>query len=113
MYTVYLIQSDESSYKIGITKRDPKKRLKELSTGNSNDLTLISSFESKWGTKIESQLHRKYSYQKKRGEWFELNEEDVRNFKDECMKIHEMMEYMAKENYWFQKENEKILNRPL
>jgi hypothetical protein len=109
VYKVYLIRSEGGNYKIGYTKRNPLQRLKELSTGNSEELDIVHVFESKWGTKIEAHLHRKYQSERKRGEWFVLNDEAVNNFKSECQKEHDMFEFMAKENYWFQKENARFI----
>jgi len=46
MKRVYLIQSLENSYyKIGVSK-DPKKRIKQLQTGNSSELKLVESYPS-------------------------------------------------------------------
>lgn len=106
-YNVYLISvhlENEICYKIGWTKRDPIKRLKELKTANSHDLNIVSIFESKWGPKIESNLHRKFSYLNKNGEWFSLSIDDVKNFKETCQKIHDSLELMSKENTWFQEQ---------
>lgn len=109
MYKVYLIRSESNSYKIGITKRAPEVRLKELSTGNSEELTIEQVFESKWGTKIEANLHRRYQSDRKRGEWFELPQSAIDSFQRDCLKLHNTFEFMSEENYWFQKENERFL----
>lgn len=100
MYKVYLISSGdvEKQYKIGYTRRDVEDRVREFKTGNSNNLEVISVFESKWGTKIESSLHRKYKTKKIDGEWFDLNQEEVNNFKIECERIHDMFELISNEN---------------
>ena len=99
-YKVYLISSGdfEKQYKIGYTRRDVEDRVKEFKTGNSNNLEIISVFESKWGPKIESSLHRKYKTKKIDGEWFDLNQEEVNNFKIECERIHDMFELISNQN---------------
>jgi len=99
-YKVYLISSGdvEKQYKIGYTRRDVEDRVKEFRTGNSNNLEVISVFESKWGTKIESSLHRKYKTKKIDGEWFDLNQEEVNSFKLECKRIHDMFELISNQN---------------
>jgi hypothetical protein len=92
MYNVYLISSDEQGqkkYKIGYTKNNVEKRLKQLKTGNSNDLTIEKVFNSKWGTKIEAILHRKYSNSKISGEWFYLSEKEVSLFDSDCKNLEE------------------------
>ena len=112
MYNIYLISShhkDDIYYKIGWTKRDPQKRLKELKTGNSQQLELIQVFESKWSPKIESNLHRNFKHLRCEGEWFLLSPEDVNNFQSLCKLNHDNFEILSKENSWFQES--KLLNK--
>lgn len=90
MYKVYLLRSsinDSNLYKIGFTRRNIEDRVKELKTGNAADITIVSYYESKWATKIESTLHRLYDYRKVSGEWFELSDDIVDDFKDICEKL--------------------------
>ena len=102
MYKVYLIEINDivKRYKIGWTKRDVQQRLKQLQTGAHSKLNIIDVFESKWGSKIESILHRTYFRGKKTGEWFELTDEEVLNFKNNCEKAHNDLEMMWNENTW-------------
>lgn len=89
MKQIYLIQSQEDGYyKIGISKH-PQKRIKQLQTGNSSELKLISTYETEYANKIEKTLHRRYSYLKKEGEWFELSLIEDISFLDDCKKIEE------------------------
>lgn len=90
MYNVYLIscgQDDEKKYKIGYSKNSVESRIKQLQTGNSEHFTVEKVFTSKWGTKIESILHRNYSYSNISGEWFKLTQREVDNFLTECEKL--------------------------
>lgn len=91
MYKVYLISSGSVNkrYKIGYTKRDVWQRLKEIKTSNSDNVEIINVFESKWGTKIERALHRKYNYKKIENEWFSLTEDEVKSFKKDCQMLHD------------------------
>jgi len=103
---IYLISSEINNdilYKIGITKRDVNKRLKQLKTGNPATLNIINVFESKWATKIEANLHVSYDSKRIGGskEWFSLNNEDVKNFISRCQQIHDNFEVLSKENTWF------------
>lgn len=42
---IYLIRNRENlTYKIGVTKNDPEKRVKQLQTGNSDELDLLYTF---------------------------------------------------------------------
>jgi hypothetical protein len=89
-------------YKIGYTKRDPKKRLKELKTGNASDLSVIETFQSKWGTQIEARLHNIFDDKKISGEWFKLSDEDIKNFKNLCQLMHNNLELLADKSIHFQ-----------
>lgn len=93
---VYLIQSlEDSYYKIGVSKH-PKKRIKQLQTGNSSELKLIESYQSEFAHKIEKALQRRYSYLKKEGEWFELSVENEVSFNSECKKIEKTILFLKK-----------------
>lgn len=103
---VYLISSelnDTTLYKIGITKREVKDRLKELKTGNAAKLDIVNVFESKWATKIESNLHTYFNRKKIDGskEWFNLEEADVEEFLDRCQSIHNNLELISNNNTWY------------
>jgi hypothetical protein len=92
---IYLINeygSEPERFKIGITKGDINKRVKQLQTGSSNELLLINSYQSPHYLKIEKLLHRKYnSYSTDGGtEWFQLPIDEVFNFISECNTAHDM-----------------------
>ena len=98
MYNVYLVSSTiegDTCYKIGYSKRDPNKRIKEMKTGNASQLDLIDSFQSKWGTQIEAKLHRMFQDKKISGEWFRLNSNDISQFKKICEQTHERFELIS------------------
>lgn len=107
MYNVYLICSEiegNSLYKIGYTKREISKRIKEFKTGNASEFYIVDSFKSKWGTKIESQLHKIFLDKKVSGEWFQLSQDDIFKFKKCCETIHNNLELISTENsYYLQK----------
>ena len=102
MYKVYLISTGESDrrYKIGFTRNQVEKRVKQFKTGNSSGFIIHGVFESKWGTKIESTLHRKYMMNRVSGEWFYLDKSDVDGFVDQCKRLHDTFELLTKENSW-------------
>ena len=104
MGVVYLLVENrvEPRYKIGITKYDGKKRIKGLSTGNSDEINVISEFKSEFNNRIENALHKRYSTKRLKGEWFELNEDDVNNFIYECQKLHNAFKILeVSENPFF------------
>jgi hypothetical protein len=105
VYNLYLISSDYNNkkfYKIGWTKRDPQKRLKELKTANSQDLNIEYILTSKFGPRIEKNLHRKYSNKRCNGEWFELNQKEASEFIDECKKQDHIFQILIDNNTWIQ-----------
>jgi hypothetical protein len=70
------------TYKIGITKNPPEKRLKQLQTGNSDKLTLLKYYKSENYLKVERTMHRLYASRKteSKNEWFALEDEHILSF---------------------------------
>ncbi len=86
---VYLISDiNNYTYKIGISN-NPENRLKALQTGNDRTLRIIHKVICENYSKVENALHNKYCFLKVNGEWFELTEEDVKNFPESCKKMDE------------------------
>jgi T5orf172 domain len=105
-FVYLLLEVDKDGYerhKIGISKNNPNKRLKQLQTGNSNVISLLSMYQSKNYKKIELWLHGKYSNKKteSNNEWFTLSNDDVLSFLVTCEKINESVEFLLKENQFF------------
>ncbi len=91
----------EEYYKIGITKKDPKLRVKQLQTGNVFEIELVSQFATEIGNLTETTLHRTYASNHKRGEWFELTDEQVEGFSSMCEGIESDLILMRDTNtYW-------------
>lgn len=104
MFSVYLVCSEidgKKLYKIGYTRRTPEIRIKEFKTGNASDMSVVSEFKSKWGTKIESQLHKLFNKKKVGGEWFDLDESDVQKFEENCKLIHKNLTLVSEINTYF------------
>jgi len=105
MFNIYLVCSEingEKLYKIGYTRRLIEKRIKEFKTGNASDIYVVDSFQSQWGTKIESQLHKIYKSKKIGGEWFDLTKGEIDSFQINCRRIHENLELISKHNSYYQ-----------
>lgn len=74
---VYVFQEGNTRrIKIGITTGDPNKRIKQLQTGNSRELSLKAHWYCQNPRKLESYLHSKFDHRKRKGEWFYMNEKD-------------------------------------
>lgn len=104
MFNVYLISSEingQKLYKIGYTRRNPEKRIKEFKTGNASYFQIVEVFKSKWGTKIEAQIHKKFKSKKIEGEWFQLNQSDIDSFIKECEKVHNNLELISTTNTYY------------
>lgn len=104
MYIVYLVSAEingESLYKIGWTKRTPEQRIREFKTGNASDFSVVESYKSEWGSKIEALLHKKYLKYKVSGEWFNLPEDEVKNFYLSCDIIHYNLDLISKNNTYY------------
>lgn len=104
MYNIYLISSEinnEKLYKIGYTKRDVNTRIREFKTGNASEFLIVDSFKSKWGTKIESHLHRLFKSKRIRGEWFNLDDDDIKTFSRYCNIIHNNLELISRDNTYY------------
>lgn len=106
IYNVYLVCAEignEKLYKIGYTRRSIDKRIKELKTGNAADFYVVDSFSSKWGTKIEAIIHKNLRSKKINGEWFSLDEEDIKGFNTKCKEIHENLDLVSNSLYYLEK----------
>lgn len=99
---IYLIkQHDSNFYKIGVTKKDPMKRLKQLQTGNGMELLLVKIFESNFAYKVESALHQQFKNKLINLEWFLLDDYDLSEFDIACVKYEEQFKYLKDHNHFF------------
>ena len=104
---VYLLleidRSDNESYKIGISKRDPAKRVKELQTGNPNTISVARMYQSDNYLKVEKWLHKKYSYLKTEAnnEWRMLEPEHVFSFIEDCKEADDIITFLQKNNHFY------------
>ncbi len=73
---VYLMTNGKE-YKIGLTGSEPEKRMKQLQTGNSSKIELVGYVVCKDMEKLESNLHREFSFKRQTGEWFALDDNDL------------------------------------
>ena len=100
---VYLIGEvgNENRFKIGSTKcKDVNKRLKQLQTGNSEQLYIKNSFETSRPFKLEKMLHNRFKTSNLIGEWFDLSKDDVAAFKTVCEQLQGIIDCL-KDNPFF------------
>lgn len=98
---VYLIADrNNNTYKIGVTKSDPIKRLKKLQTGNSSELELKYQYECQYPYRLETMLHKHYQQFNELNEWFAL--ENPNEFPDKCKEFNNIIDSL-KGNPFFAK----------
>jgi hypothetical protein len=110
MKWIYLIKAEKDDieyYKIGITKKDPELRLKQLQTGNALKLELICKFKSEYGNILENTLHRTFLIEKENGEWFSLSREQVLDFMNICNRIENNLKCVHEESTLYSLSNKK------
>lgn len=90
---VYLL-TDGEFFKIGVTRGSIEKRIKKLQTGNPGNIAIVNYHLTEYPFKLESALHARHAYQRINNEWFDLNLNDVTNFKQECEKLDQIFDQL-------------------
>jgi len=102
MGTIYLLNMiDTNYYKIGVTRRNVKDRLRELQTGCPDEIILVKNFDCEYYRKVEAWLHKKHTTKRVEGEWFILDEGDINQFESDCQKISDTIQLLIEENPFF------------
>ena len=117
MAYVYLIgqNGDSDYYKIGSTRAsDLNKRIKQLQTGNSNQLYLKHSFQTDTPFKLERMLHFYYNQSHELNEWFGMTKEQINAFIPTCERLQSTIDSLMDNPYFndnkcLQNENESLL----
>ena len=90
---VYLICDPSSdSFKIGVTGKNIKDRIKKLQTGNAEELFISSFYECEYPFRLEKMLHTKYANKRMHGEWFSLSSHDIGQFRNICKELCDIIE---------------------
>lgn len=102
-YVYLLLQVNdygEEVYKIGVTKRDVETRIRELQTGNPNQISVLRVYESDNYLKVEQWMHRKHGASKTiaKNEWRNLTNNQVISFLDDCKNADETIIILKKTN---------------
>jgi len=96
---VYLINADDDRFKIGITtEKGLATRVKQLQTGSSAELCLITTYKTKYASLIEKTLHRQFQSKKIIGEWFQLTPQEVFTFTETCSIIDNNIKILEEQN---------------
>jgi len=81
---LYVLESDRR-YKIGVSKA-PKKRMEDLQLHSPYKLKLVKIVQTSIPFELESYYHAKFAEDNINGEWFELNEEQIKSINEEIPK---------------------------
>ena len=95
--SVYLLMdtANEGVYKIGVTRGSIEKRIKELQTGNANEISICKYYKTKYPFLIEKKLHEHHIGSNVNGEWYELTMEEVNEFENECSNLEKMIQSLS------------------
>jgi hypothetical protein len=74
---VYVLRADNGLVKIGCS-RDVVSRVRALQTMSPVPIQLVHVFEHDQYRALESALHRQYHHRRRQGEWFELDDDELR-----------------------------------
>jgi hypothetical protein len=86
-----------------------EKRVKELQTGTPNDLSVVATFISEYGSLLESTLHIAYQQHNIKNEWFYLTQEQVDGFLAECERTEQRLHLLQRNTYWNKDADDDIL----
>ena len=92
---VYFIKDNSNQVKIGYTKRNTRKRLKEL---NSPNLSIIFEYETKYPPQLEKALHFRFKNYNIEREWFNLNDFTLDEMKKICYTLNEGISSINEKN---------------
>jgi hypothetical protein len=74
---VYVVQGQNNQYKIGLTTRQPSKRLAEFCPKLPFETELIMTIPSDDVMALEAHIHNRLDHLRINGEWFELDEREI------------------------------------
>ncbi len=106
---VYLIGMVEvpGKYKIGSTRsKNIDKRLKQLQTGSSSELFVKDCYETEYPFKLEKMLHNRFKSSNLIGEWFELKENDINDFKSICEEKTNIIDSLKNNPFYFKQKKQ-------
>ena len=99
--TVYLLCDPSTNlFKIGMTRSNVGKRIKELQTGNSCEIHMVKKFDTEIPSFIETSLHKHFLSKHSLNEWYELDVDDITKFEEICGKYQNMAKTL-KDNPFF------------
>lgn len=77
---VYFIRFSSRTYKIGMTRQNPHKRLAEIQTGCPVQLVIYGYIETDKPEEIEAELHKRFNDRRISGEWFRITDAEIDDY---------------------------------
>lgn len=73
-YVYLLCNPSNDTFKIGVTKNEIEKRIKQLETGNAENIFMASYHYTEYPYRLEKMLHTRFAPYNVNREWFKFDE---------------------------------------
>lgn len=101
-YVYLLCNPSNDTFKIGVTKNEIEKRIKQLETGNSEDIFMASYHYTQYPYRLEKMLHAHFATYHVNREWFKFTDcTPSKAFNDYCNDFEETLLPALLENECF------------
>jgi len=101
MDTIYLLKDPVGYYKIGFTKNLLTNRVKQLQTGCSGNFEIIYQFQTNHKRKLETSLHNLFKHKHVNREFYDLDLEDEKIFKQLCGSLEIAFNSIKNDLYYY------------
>lgn len=92
-YVYLLCNPSNDTFKIGVTKNEIEKRIKQLETGNSEDIFMASYHRTEYPYRLEKMLHIHFAPYNVNREWFKFSDDIIpsKAFHDYCVEYEKTL----------------------
>ena len=104
-YVYLLCNPTDDTFKIGVTKNEIEKRIKQLQTGNADNIFIASYHYTQYPYRLEKMLHTHFGLYNVNREWFKFKDGMTPStvFNDYCRDFENSMLPALLENECFTK----------
>lgn len=104
-YVYLLCNPSNDTFKIGVTKNEIEKRIKQLETGNDEDIFIASYHYTQYPYRLEKMLHTHFGLYNVNREWFRFEDNMIPSkvFNDYCTEFENTVLPALLENECFTK----------
>ena len=102
-YVYLLCNPSNDTFKIGVTKNEIEKRIKQLETGNDEDIFIASYHYTQYPYRLEKMLHTHFTTYNINREWFKFDDNMIPSklFNDYCKEFENTLLPTLLENECF------------